>query len=291
MGQHCLAICTHTTGEFTAWFDFKQWTPMFNFPSLYHCRKRTLELPHAGALIQVPIQLLRCFFKGFLGLETAFRVKQWPTVVLQLSVFEKGTPRCINFGVFLDTLMWWSMTINLWHLIIQISLVSVYQVSPIFNWRQPLRSITAMFPSHHLSNSLNHTTFPAQVAAVMLSCVPMHHGLAVCPVSNDHGTMMVGNRWWIGPICSQRIRVLYSFIWFCWQPFVCDVRTWWCTPWVFLFTQRLLFFFACCGWVDGVQWFRFGSESIISIVWECKKFWASYRLLIFYRHPQILYVL
>lgn len=134
--------------------------------------------------------------------------------MLQLSVFEKGTPRCINFGVFLDTLMWWSMTINLWHLIIQISLVSVYQVSPIFNWRQPLRSITAMFPSHHLSNSLNHTTFPAQVAAVMLSCVPMHHGLAVCPVSNDHGTMMVGNRWWIGPICSQRIRVLYSLVLF-----------------------------------------------------------------------------
>lgn len=149
-----------------------------------------------------------------LGLETTSRVEQWPTAVLQLSVVEKGTPRCINLDV-LENPDVVSMTINLWHLIIQISLVSVYQVSPIFNWCQPLRSITAMFPSHHLSNSLNHTTFPAQVAAVMLSCVPMHHGLAVCPVSNDHGTMMVGNRWWIGPICSQRILVLYSFIWFC----------------------------------------------------------------------------
>ena len=100
--------------------------------------------------------------------------------------FSKGHSQMDQFGCFFryrDVVKHDDLSLKSHHIKSALSMYTKYlqsllEVSPYGQWSQPLRSVTAMFPSYH-PNSPNHTTFPAQVVAVMLSCVPMHHGLAV----------------------------------------------------------------------------------------------------------------
>ena len=88
----------------------------------------------------------------------------------------------------------------------------------------------------------------SQVVAVMLSCVPMHHGLAACPASNDHGTMTVGNRCRIRPIFSQWTLVLSDVVGSHWYVMYVHDR--------FFYSQTDIVR-ACCGWSSMVSvWFR-----------------------------------